>query len=91
MIGTSVMNELNALREAFENRATNKISIEELVKMAKFGLKNYYFEFDKKVFLNKFLEQRQVLNFPQLNLYLHKPSWQNIYSHAKLFPHLWLK
>ena len=40
---------LNALEKALNNRTNKKVSTEDLVKMAKFVLKNNYFEFNGKV------------------------------------------
>ena len=41
--------ELKALGKALNNRTNEKVSTEDLVKIAKFVLKNYYFELDDKV------------------------------------------
>ena len=40
---------LKALEKALNNRTNKKVSTEDLVKMAKFVLKNNYFEFNGKV------------------------------------------
>ena len=40
---------LKALEKALNNRTNKKVSTEDLVKMAKFALKNNYFEFNNKV------------------------------------------
>ena len=40
---------LAALRDALDNREVKKIPTEDLVKMAKFVLKNNYFEFNGSI------------------------------------------
>ena len=40
-----------ALKEALDRRREKKISMEDLVKMAEFVVKNNYFEFDTSVYL----------------------------------------
>ena len=60
-----------ALEKALNNRTNKKVSTEDLVKMAKFVLKNNYFEFN-----NRFRERQQELSSPSLRLYIYGGIWK---------------